>query len=273
MHQLLTFAFLAGLALPGLAQHAHAPTTNAGAWTDLPIIQAQADRQDRSRAQLRLSGLDAAEITVYPPAGPARTLPLHGGKAELTVGAQGNYHWLLARAESPEEIRVASSVRYFGNPGPAPTAMLAQPKSELEIVPQPLPREHWQYRSGQEWDFLIRFQGQPLADATLHFMSKNGSHAAFRSDAAGRVRLAFPNDWPADAMAEDGHRRPMTPFVLMVEHEAAGRRYLSAFNHVYGPDPMQARSLAAGAGCLALGGVLALPLLRRRKEKKEGKSC
>ncbi|WP_303785669.1 hypothetical protein [Azovibrio restrictus] len=273
MKRTITLALLGSLALPGLAQHPHGPAWESGPWTDLPLIQVQADRQERSRARLRLSGLNADEIRVYPPEGPVRTLPLQEGGAELTAGPLGNYHWLQAREESPEQVRIASSVRYFGNPGPAPTAMLEQPKSELEIVPQPLPREHWQYRSGQEWDFLIRFQGQPLANATLHFMSRNGSHAAFLSDGAGRVRLPFPDDWPAEAKAGDGHRHPMTPFVLRVEHEAAGRRYQTSFNLAYSLDPMSGRDLAAGAGFLALGGVLALPLLRRRKEQKEGGSC
>jgi len=280
MKRKITLALLGSLALPGLAQqhtaltrHPTAPAEANAPWTDLPLIQVQGDRQDRSRLRLRLAGLNASKLSVYPPKGPPRTLSLENGEAELTPGPLGNYHWLQAREESPAQVRIASSVRYFAQPGPAPTELLREVKSELEIVPQPLPREHWQYLSGQEWDFLIRFKGQPLARATVHFMSKNGSHAAVRSDEAGRVRLRFPDDWPADVRTGDGHRRPVTPFVLRVEHEADERRYQTSFNLGYGPDPMAGRDLAAGAGFLALGGVLALPLLRRRTTKQEEASC
>lgn len=273
MKKQLTLAVLAGIALPGLAQH-HAPGSRDGStWTQQPLIQVLPDRQDRGLTRLRLSGLESGQISVYQPDGEVRTLALEHGGAELRAGATGNYHWLQAREESPEQVRVASSVRYFGNPGPAPTAMLAQPKSELEIVPQPLPREHWQYRSGDTWDFLIRFQGRPLPQAKLHFTSSNGSHQLIESNAAGKASLAFPDDWPKAAEAADGHRRPMAPFVLVVEHSDAGRHYQTSFNASYSLDPMTGRNLAAGVGFLALGGALALPLLRRRPAKKEEESC
>ncbi len=269
MKRHLTLALLASLSLPGLAQHhGHgAPSSQdlKGHWIDEPLIQQIPDKADRSKARLRLDNLAAGFITAYPPEGAARELPLAGGPVDITSGPMGNYHWLQARVETPDEVRVASSFRYFGNPGPAPTAMLAQPKGELEIVPQPLPREHWQYRSNQEWAFLIRYQGQPLANATLHFMTRNGSHDATRSGPDGVARIYFPDDWPPEAAGDGSPRRAMSPFVLMVEHQGTSRRYHTAFNAQYGTDPMAERNLPAGMGFLALGGILALPLLRRKK--------
>ena len=72
--------------------------------------------------------------------------------------------------------------------------MLARSKAELEIVPTPLPREHNQYRAGEEWNFALRFRGQPLAGATLRLVSDAGTQTRFASDAAGRVSVRFPAD-------------------------------------------------------------------------------
>ena len=41
----------------------------------------------------------------------------------------------------------------------APTELLKEPRHELEIVPEPLPREHGSYRESEKWRFLVRFNG------------------------------------------------------------------------------------------------------------------
>ena len=58
---------------------------------------------------------------------------------------------------------MASTVWYASNPGPAPSEWLARVRSELEIVPDPLPREHAHYRESEKWRFIVRYAGQPLA--------------------------------------------------------------------------------------------------------------
>jgi hypothetical protein len=52
--------------------------------------------------------------------------------------------------------------------------------------------------------------------------------------------------------------------VLGTEREADGRRYVTAFNYAYSPDPERSRSVAWGAAFGMIGMVAALPLLRRR---------
>ncbi len=249
-------------------------------WTDLPLIEAIPGR-DRSKAGFRLSHLVADKVKAFAP-GTQAPLPdglrFKSDRQEWEIPAQedrftlqssgvGNYHWLQAREETPESVKVASTAHYFSNPGPAPTAMLAQPKTELEIVPDPLPREHNQYRENQEWAFKLRFRNQPLAGASLRFTSSAGAQASFTSDATGRALVRFPADVTAPA-GHGGHHggEAANRFVLAVEHQAENRHYLTAFNYRYGEDTYAHKSLFWGGGFFVLGGLLGLPLILARKE-------
>lgn len=277
------FAFLILLVFVPPAHAAGHPGHAAPAWTELPLIEAVPGR-DRALAAFRLRNLVADSVKAHAP-GPQAPLPeglrfqterlewdilAADGRFQLQAGGVGNYHWLLAREETPAGVKVASTAHYFANPGPAPTAMLARPKSELEIVPAPLPREHNRYRENQEWDFLLRFQGLPLPGATLRFASNAGTQAIFTSDAAGRARVRFPGDVQA-AAGHGGHGMGASNrFVLAAEHDAGGRHYLTSFNYSYAEDAYTDRSLAWGGGFLALGGLIGLPLIVRRKEENRG---
>jgi hypothetical protein len=276
-------AGLAQAAGGGHNGHGDATRSAPRAWTDLPLIEAVPGR-DR-QATFRLVNLEAASVKAFAPGEQAPLpeglrfksnrqewdiLPDLNGRFALQSLGVGNYHWLLARQESPESVTVASTAHYFSNPGPAPTDMLARPKSELEIVPAPLPREHNRYRESQEHRFEVRFQGAPLAGATVSFTSGAGTRTRFISDSAGRVRVHFPDDVRPAAEAGGHGRGAANSFVLAVAHHAGGRHYLTAFNYSYGEDVYAGRSLAWGGGFMALGGLIALPLIVRRKESKRG---
>lgn len=263
----------------GHGQTEAAASDLAPAWTDLPLIEALPGR-DRTNATFRLSHLSAGAVTAYAPGDRAPLpegmrfktarldweVPVRDGRFRLESSGVGNYHWLQAREETPENVTVASTAHFFSNPGPAPTDMLARAKAELEIVPTPLPREHNQYRAGEEWDFALRFRGQPLAGATLRLVSDAGTQTRFASDAAGRVSVRFPSDIKARVGRGAHGRGAANRFVLAVEHTAESRHYLTAFNGSYSEDAFAQRSLFWGGGFLVLGGLLGLPLIVRRKE-------
>ena len=245
-------------------------------FTSFPLLL-PAGRGDRQGAPYCLVNMRAAKVEVRNGAGgfqnSAASVPVADGGFKLRAGEVGNYHWLQASAESPSGLVTASTAHYFANPGPAPTAMLQLPKAALEIVPRPLPREHWRYRAGETWSFLVRFEGQPLADAAVRLETSGGSQRVFRSDTKGIVRVTFPSD--VAEVPRGGHdhggRGGQNRFVLAVEHAApSGRHPLPAFNQVYGAAADAGRSLSAGLGFLALGGLMAVPLVIRRKENKHG---
>lgn len=288
---LLCLALLAG---PALAQHDHSqhaapndaaapampPRPMAREWTRLPVLVPAMQRGgERGTAALRLQGIDAAEVTVYAAGGPAErqhvAYPVGEAGAQIQPASPkiGNYHWVVARQESDAEVRVASTAWYFSNPGPAPTELLKQVKHELEIVPSPLPREHSAYREAETRDFLVRWQGAPLAGKSLTLESEFGSRSSFVTDARGMATVLLPRDFREQKGRPGGEEAMMGPrrakFVLGVEHEADGRRYLTAFNYSYSPDPDRERSVGWGLTFGAIGMVAALPLLRRRTAKAD----
>ncbi|MEZ5617556.1 MAG: hypothetical protein R3E40_04675 [Rhodocyclaceae bacterium] len=244
-------------------------------WTRQPLLlPGKNPRGERATAQLRTQGIAAAALTVFAPEGPEARR-----RADYPVGEDGariapvdpkigNYHWVIAREESADSIKVASTAWYFGNPGDSPKELLKLAKHELEIVPEPLPREHGRYRESEKWRFLVRLNGAPLAGQPLLLETEFGSRATFLTDAAGIATVLFPRDFRPAAQGEGGqggHGRRYAKFVLSTEKEADGRRYLTAFNLSYGEDADRNKSLGWGAAFGLIGMLAATPLLRRRK--------
>lgn len=272
---LMLAAMVPSLAL-GARSAADCRETERNAFTSLPLLL-PAGRGDRQAAPYCLANLRAEAVEVRNGAGgfqasPA-SVPVGNGGFTLSAGKVGNYHWVQAVEDSPLGMVTASTAHYFSNPGPAPTAMLQLPKADLEIVPQPLPREHWRYRAGETWAFLVRFRGQPMANMGVRLETSGGTQQVFRTDAQGMARVSFPADVD-EAAPKGGHdhgRGGQNRFVLAVGHtDASGRYFLTAFNHVYSAAADAGRSLPAGLGFLALGGLMAVPLVIRRKENKHG---
>lgn len=249
----------------------------AAAFSTLPML-VPAGRGDRQGAPYCLANLRAGAVEVRNGAGGFAEpvlAPVAAGGVRVSAGKVGNYHWLQATEASQVGVVTASTAHYFSNPGPAPTAMLHLAKADLEIVPQPLPREHWRYRAGETWEFLIRFKGEPVRDMGVRLETSAGTQQVFRTDGEGVLRVTFPAD-VANEAPKGGHdhgRGGQNRFVLAVGlTDQDGRYYLTGFNHVYGAaaDADANRSLAAGLGFLALGGLVAVPLVVRRKENKNG---
>lgn len=266
---------------PPAAPEAAAPASRPAAgreWTRQPLLlPAMMSRGERSAALLKPRGIEADHVTVFAPEGPAERLrvdyPVGAEGARIASAAPqvGNYHWVIARAETPAAVRVASTAWYFSNPGDSPKTLLKRPKHELEIVPAPLPREHAGYRESEKWDFLVRFDGQPLADQALTLETEYGSRSTFVTDKTGVATVLFPRDFkPAAGDGEAGGHGPRrAKFVLATEREVAGRHYLTAFNLVYGQDADRGRSLGWGAAFGLIGMLAATPLLRRKKGAAE----
>lgn len=284
----LPFLLLALAAVPAAAQHQHQAAPDAAVaqprgprpaagreWTRAPLLlPAMARDGERGAAVLRPLGIEAAVVTVFAADGPdARRrvdYPVGPDGARLQSAAPriGNYHWVVARQESGDEVRVASTAWYFSNPGAAPTDLLRQVRHELEIVPDPLPREHSGYRESEKWRFLVRLRGQPLAGQPVTLETEFGGRATAVTDAGGRATLVFPRDIrpPAQGTGPEGHGPRRARFVVAAEREDGGKRYLTAFNFTYGPDADRNRSLGWGVAFGMLGMAAATPLLRRRKD-------
>lgn len=251
-------------------------------WTKYPLITpVMGGDGGRSGATLAVRNIQPAALEVFAAEGPAdrlrRQFPVapEGTRIEAVTPKIGNYHWVSAREEAEGKVTVASTVYPFGNPGEAPTRMLRQQKSELEIIPQPLPREHGAWRESEKWKFLVRFNGRPLANKRVAMETEFGTRTAFTSDGDGMVTVLFPRDFkPAGPDQHSGHHGGPTRarFVLAAEHDDGGKHYLTAFNYTYSPDAERDKSLLAGVGFGLFGMLLATPLLRRKQaDKQNGK--
>lgn len=269
------------------SRHVSATGEHVVGWTTFPLLQPVGQRRGgpRGAASVRVHSLQSETLSVYA-GGPGKdalsTVGIEVGADGTTQASfrplspmNGGYYWLSAREESGAEVKVASSVWYFSNPGPPPRKMLLLPKEELEIIPQPLPREHGSYRESEKWPFLVRFRGRPLANQPLTLETENGTRTRFVTGEDGIARVQFPYDFALDEADRGAHHQPRAQFVLATRHEGEGKTYSTAFNYAYTPAPDREFNILAGLGFMAFGMILALPLLRQpggKAGKPEAKS-
>lgn len=254
---------------------------NAMAWTAFPTLKIKMGGEGRERriATVIPQGIAANSIDAYSndinDAKGHRQLPLEMAGAKLDKPEAGGFHWLSAREEQNGKVLVASTVHFFSERGGQnPTALFMQQKYELQIIPQPYPREHSRYRANEDWNFLVNFNGKPLANQKVFLETTNGTKAELASNGQGVVTVHVPDDFKEDVRQKSAgghdHGRRSSDFVLATEHAEGGKNYLTAFNASYGADAFDQRSLAMGLGFTLLGMIGAVPLLRQRKDAKPG---
>jgi len=246
------------------------------AWTGYPLLKARMNGENRELVTIAPQNIAADGVEAYSndirDASGHRQLPMEMGGARLDKPAAGGFHWLSAREEQGDKVRVASTVYFYGERGAKnPAAMFMQQKQELEIIPQPFPREHSRYRATEDWKFLVRFSGNPLAGQKVVLETQNGTKTEWTSDAQGVVTVHLPDDFKTEETQREGGRHgrgmPGSDFVLATQHVEGGKSYLTAFNSSYGKDAFDQRSVAMGLGFTLLGMIGAVPLLRQRKGK------
>lgn len=272
------------VAASGVMPSGHDHTAMMGrpmAWTDLPILKAKMSGKTRETTVISIApqNIVVANIDAWSnnlkDANAHRQLVMEMAGAKLDKPATGGFQMLTAREEQTDSVRVASTVYYFGERGAKnPTAMFMQQKNELEIIPQPYPREHSRYRANEDWKFLVRFKGQPLVNQKVNFETSNGSKVEALTDATGALSLHIPDDFKPveekkDGAGHDHGMRRGADLVLATEYVDGGKTYLTAFNSAYGEDAYDKRNLAMGLGFALLGMVGAAPLLRQKKNEKK----
>ena len=241
-------------------------------WSALPALVPGSTKGERGKAILAPRNMTGTELQVFSPGQPEAPtrMMLENGRWLVTPSSpdKGGHHWLMARQTRDQMVITASTAWTFPAKGDAPTRLLRAPRDGLEIVPDHIP-EHGGMREGEDWEFHVRHDGHPLAGKVVQFETESGTRSRVVTDARGIARIAFPRDInPADIDPQGGATRTRKGFVLAVEHQQGEIHHLSAFNFFYYPDLMRERSLTKGFGFLALGMLLALPLLRRKETER-----
>lgn len=219
-------------------------------------------------------GHGAAVRLLLPDLSTRRLAPDATGRTTIPSTRMEYYHALIAERDAG--ARHEAAIRYlhlFGKPsGRSPSELLAARHTPLDIVPRPLPREHWRYLSGNTFTFIVRFHGQPLAGQTVTLQTANGTIRQFDSDHQGRIDIRLPDDFP-DVQPGRASNRP-AEFMLSAEHRDDGRLYATTLSAPYSPSPTHWQSPAFGlsalAGGLLLGGFLSLRLGQKTAGKKRG---
>lgn len=236
-------------------------------WT--PMSQKHGGHHQRSAAKMFMlnSGSDA-KVHLITPQLDAKPLALQAGHVAVSGTGIDNYHALVATSSSENQTDIAIRYIYMhGRPsGTSPSRITAFSKGMLEIVPDPLPREHWRYYSSDPVTLLVRFGGQPLPDSRIELVSSNGSRMEATTDKSGYATFTLPDDFKD---VEPGRRlnRP-AELHFTVAHQQENHRYTATLTHDYHVNPSYWQSTAMGIAVVAAGmlaGILLIWLPRRKR--------
>ncbi len=233
-------------------------------------------RSARPRLLMLANGAGAV-VTLYKPDLTWQRLPVGmGGRLVVKPTGMDNYHAIVAEqdwGDSKETIIRYETLR--GEPsGFSPQQLLDLPKTDLEVVPDPLPREHYRYYSASDWSFCLRFRGEPLAGEKLHLTTANGSSVTATTGADGCAGITLPDDF---AEVKPG-RRNNDPalFQVAADYQAGGKRYHTLLVAEYNPNPDHWRStglaLFVMGGGLFAGGLLGRVIQRNHTPAGKGGS-
>ncbi|MCP3663663.1 MAG: hypothetical protein GY696_14440, partial [Gammaproteobacteria bacterium] len=192
----------------------------AGEPESKPTAPQQATMQhNRGPKTVTLNNADGADIKLWLP--DLSTRPIEAPMDQITLPSTGvdNYHALVATKNWGSEVEVVTRYEYMrGKPnGHSPLELVNAIKSELEVVPSPLPRDHYRYHSNQKWGFLVRYHGQPLAKIPLQLETTNGSVMSSETDNSGIAYFTLPDDFPDMVEGERDRRR--ADFSITATHQ------------------------------------------------------
>jgi len=220
-------------------------------------------------AAMNLDGNATAHLVL--PDLSVKNLEMNLNTVMLPKPPMGGYYALVVNQQTPQGIN--SAVRYLslhGRPAKiSPTRLTALPKSDLEIVPNPLHREHDRYTASKQYRFTVMFQGKPLPDASVSLETRRTKSTPYLSDAKGNITVDLPNDFE-NVNVGRSENRP-SEFLLTVEHRSGMSDYVSTFSMPYYVNPNDYwQSQELGAGAMVIGFLGGLLLYRRTKGVNHG---
>lgn len=226
-----------------------------------------AQHNHRGAKQLMLENADGATITLWKP--DLTTLPLQLSHGGLTLPSTGmdNYHAVIAEKEWGDSKETVIRYEYlFGRPSKhSPSELAGAIKTDLEIVPAPIPREHFRYLSDQRWGFLVRLHGLPVAGRTLALETEYGSRLQAVTDKQGYAEFRLPDDFP-DVVAGERDRRK-AEFTITVSAEDGGIDYQTMLSASYHPNPSHWQSAPMGWAVVGIGFIAGGMLGRQRRSR------
>ncbi|MCU7836926.1 MAG: DUF4198 domain-containing protein [gamma proteobacterium symbiont of Taylorina sp.] len=178
-----------------------------------------------------------------------------------------NYHALVA--ERITDISHESSLRYAyqrGKPsGFSPENLIQLSKLPLEIVPEPMIREHWRFYTNNSHLFQILFDKKPLVDSWVVFQTSNGTILDSKTDANGKVMFKLPDDFK-DIKPGRRANQP-AEFLLRSVQIDNGITYKTNFSAPYSVNPSHWQSNNGGILALSIGFLAGIMIMRRHNQQ------
>lgn len=180
----------------------------------------------------------------------------------------GGYYAMVAEVNSSEAMY--SAIRYLslhGRPaGISPTKLTSFSKAPLEIVPDPLHREHDQYTGSKTYRFVAMFEGKPLSNTSIVLETHKSTAKTFTTDAKGVAEITLPNDF--ENVTSDRRSNKPSEFLLILKHDNENKKYVTTFSMPYSANPNDFwQSQEWGSGAIFLGFLGGLMMYRRHKNK------
>lgn len=232
----------------------------------------QTMQHNRGPKRLALSNADGAVITLWKPDLSKRVLESKMGVIALPPTGMDNYHAIVVERDWGNSLDAIVRYEYMrGKPsGESPQKLTAAIKTALEIVPDPIPREHHRYYSRAEAAFIVRYRDQLLANHPVVLQTSNGSSLNGMSDSNGRVVLRIPDDFSNVVPGERDRRA--AELSISTEYQAEGVQYGSTLTAEYRVSPEHWQSKSWGMAVAAIGFVFGGFLTRRVARGKNGEA-
>ncbi|MCU7844917.1 MAG: hypothetical protein KZQ93_13890 [Candidatus Thiodiazotropha sp. (ex Monitilora ramsayi)] len=233
--------------------------------------QPQAHNNHRGPKQLVLENGLGAKVTLWKPDLTTQPVTPEHGMFTMPKTGMDNYHAVIAERDWGNLKETVIRYEYqFGKPSKrSPSELAGTVKTDFEIIPDPIPREHYRYHSNETWGFLLRLHGEPAQNIPVSFESENGSQMKSVTDERGYVSFRLPDDFP-DIVPGERDRRS-AGFTITAETENAGITYQTMLTADYRVAPEHWQStqlglLVAGIG-LITGGLIGRVKLQGGKKK------
>lgn len=255
--------------LSGLLMIAMLPVQAELVWQPMSSAQGHAAHGGHGGKAFVLEDGAGAQVHVVTPRLDSIEQSLHGDVLHFKPSRMDGYFALVAERSSDGVIETALRYQHVtGKPsGKSPADLLARPKADLDIVPSPLPREHWRYQSGQRAAFDVRFAGFGVSNVPVTLTTAVGFTFYANTDMGGRVVFQIPDDLP---QMEPGRKNnPPGEFVVAAHYKTGGSTHVTRLSMPYYTNPERWQSFGWGASAALLGFVGGIVVIRRSGSGKE----
>jgi len=179
----------------------------------------------------------------------------------------GGYYAMVA--EGHYRNQTFSAIRYLSLHGRpckvSPTRLTALLKTDLEIIPDPLHREHDLYTASKAYRFLLHFQGNPLINTAVTLETHDTPAHTYTTDQTGAFSITLPNDFK-NVKVGRSENKP-SEFLLTTQYHDGEHLYKSTLSMPYSLNPNDYwQSQSYGAGAIFIGFLGGLFLYRRSKK-------